>query len=58
MSKKKSKNNEEAKVTSEKPVSLNPLNLREALEGLLKVKPKDKTKKKPRKKQESKKSSD
>jgi hypothetical protein len=33
---------EEKKTTSEKPVSLNPLNLREALEGLLKVKPKPK----------------
>jgi hypothetical protein len=52
------KNNEEEKVTSEKPVSLAPLNLKEALEGLLKVKPKEKPKRKPRKKQETKKSSD
>lgn len=49
---------EEEKVTNEKPVSLAPLNLREALEGLLKVKPKEKPKKKPRKKKETKKSSD
>lgn len=42
---------EEKKTTSEKPVSLAPLNLKEALEGLLKVKPKEKPKKKPRKKQ-------
>lgn len=32
---------EESKTTSEKPVSLSPLNLKEALEGLLKVKPKE-----------------
>jgi hypothetical protein len=38
------------KTTNEKPVSLNPLNLKEALDGLLKVKPKDKPEKKPRKK--------
>jgi hypothetical protein len=41
---------EEKKTTSEKPVSLAPLNLQEALDGLLKVKPKPKPKKKPRKK--------
>jgi len=29
------------KTTSEKPVSLNPLNLKEALDGLLKIKPKE-----------------
>ncbi len=32
--------NSEEKKTSEKPVSLNPLNLREALANLLAVKPK------------------
>jgi hypothetical protein len=37
------------KTTSEKPVSLNPLNLEQALEGLLKVKPKPKKKKKIKK---------
>ncbi len=49
---------EEKKTTNEKPVTLAPLNLKEALEGLLKVKPKDKPKRKPRKKKETKKSSD
>jgi len=49
---------DEKKTTSEKPVSLAPLNLKEALGGLLKIKPKDKPKKRLRKKQESKKSSD
>ena len=43
-------NNSQKKTTSEKPVSLAPLNLTEALGGLLKVKPKDKPKKKLRKK--------
>jgi hypothetical protein len=47
----------EKKTTSEKPVSLNPLNLREALEGLLKIKPKPKEKKKTTRKK-TKKSSD
>ena len=47
----------ENKITSEKPVSLAPLNLKEALGGLLKIKPKDKPKKKPRKKRVIKKSS-
>jgi hypothetical protein len=46
------------KTTNEKPVSLAPLNLKEALDGLLKVKPKEKPKKKTRKKKETKKSSD
>lgn len=32
---------EEKKTTSEKPVSLSPLNFKEALEALLKVKPKN-----------------
>lgn len=41
---------EAKKTTSEKPVSLNPLSFKEALEGLLKVKPKEKQKKKPLKK--------
>jgi len=49
---------EEQKTTNEKPVSLAPLNLKEALDALLKVKPKDKPKKKPRKRKETKKSSD
>jgi len=48
---------DEKKTTSEKPVSLAPLNLTEALGGLLKIKLKDKPKKKPRKRKESKKSS-
>jgi len=52
------KKNDQKKTTSEKPVSLAPLNLKEALEGLLKVKPKDKPKKKPRKRRDTKKSSD
>ena len=56
--KKKTENNKEEKVTNEKPVSLNPLNLTQALDALLKVKPKDKPKKKPRRKKETKKSSD
>jgi hypothetical protein len=48
------------KVTNEKPVSLYPLSLKEALEALLQIKPKAKgeKQKKSRKKQESKKSSD
>ena len=49
---------DEKKTTSEKPVSLAPLNLSEALEGLLKIKLKDKQKKKPRKKEKTKKSSE
>jgi hypothetical protein len=49
---------DEKKTTSEKPVSLNPLNLREALDALLKVKPKPKEKKKRTRKTETKKSSD
>jgi hypothetical protein len=40
---------DEKKTTSEKPVSLAPLSLTEALGALLKVKPKEKPKKKPRK---------
>lgn len=40
---------EEKKVTNEKPVSLYPLDFREALNALLKVKPKPKEKK-PKKK--------
>ena len=46
-----SKSSDEKKTTSEKPVSLNPLNLIEALEGLQKVKPKPKEKKKRTRKQ-------
>lgn len=42
MKNKKKPNNEDPKITSEKPVSLNPLNLEQALEGLLRVKPKPK----------------
>lgn len=54
-SKKKQPNDEEAKVTSEKPVTLNPLTVVEALDGLLKVKPKpkDKPKKKRRRKEKT-----
>jgi hypothetical protein len=52
--KKKQPNDKEPKVTSEKPVTLNPLTLEQALEGLLKVKPKpkEKPKKKPRRREE------
>lgn len=39
---------DENKTTNEKPITLSPLNLREALEGLLKVKPKPKDKPKNR----------
>ena len=41
------------KITSEKPVSLAPLNLKEAIEGLLKVKPKEKPRPKKHKKSEN-----
>jgi hypothetical protein len=47
----------EKKVTSEKPVSLAPLDLQEALGALLKVKPQPKEKPK-KKKKKSKKPSD
>ena len=48
-----SKSKDEKKTTNENPVSLNPLNLKEALEGLLQVKPKPKEKpKKKRKRKE------
>ena len=55
MKSKKKRNDEEANVTSERPVTLNPLTLQEALDGLLKVKPKpkDKLKKKRRRKEET-----
>lgn len=36
----------EKKTTNEKPVSLSPLSLKEALEALLKIKPKSEEKKK------------
>ena len=49
---------EEKKTTSEKPVSLAPLDFKEALGALLKVKPQPKPKKKPRKKKETKKPND
>jgi len=42
---KKHKSDEETKTTSEKPVSLSPLSLKEALKGLLKVEPKENKKK-------------
>jgi len=42
----KKKNNKEKKVTNEKPVSLFPLSLKEALQGLLQTKP-PKSKSKP-----------
>jgi len=50
----KNKKPEEKKTTSEKPVSLSPLDLKEALSALLKVKPKPKEEqsKKEEKKQE------
>lgn len=32
---------DESKTTSEKPVSLSPLSLKKAMEGLLKIKPKE-----------------
>ena len=41
---------EEKKITSEKPISLVPLDVGEALRALMKVKPKDKPKKKTRRK--------
>jgi len=41
----------EKKTTNEKPVTLSPLNFKEALAGLMKVKPEAKPQKKPRKKQ-------
>jgi len=37
----KSNKEKNSKTTSEKPISLSPLNLKEALEGLLKVEPKE-----------------
>ncbi len=51
--------NQKEKVTNEKPVSLYPLSLKEALEALLQIKPKEKEEKpnKSRKKQEAKKPS-
>jgi hypothetical protein len=50
-----SRDEKEKKTTSEKPVSLNPLNLKQALEGLLQVKPKpkEKPKKKRRRKEKT-----
>ena len=42
------------KTTSEKPVTLSPLNFREALAALLKVKPKPKEEKTEAKKEEKK----
>ena len=56
--KKKQPSDEEAKVTSEKPVSLNPLNLKQALEGLLKIKPKPKEKPKKKRRQREEKTQD
>jgi|SoiMetStandDraft_2_1073263.scaffolds.fasta_scaffold4052719_1 hypothetical protein len=56
--KKNQPNDEESKVTSEKPVSLNPLNLKQALEGLLQVKPKPKEKPKRKRKQREEKTHD
>jgi len=47
-----SKKSDDTKTTNEKPVSLAPLNLKEALGGLLKVKPKVKPKKKPKTKKQ------
>ena len=38
---KKKNNKNEPKTTSEKPISLSPLKLKEALEGLLKVEPQE-----------------
>jgi len=46
--KKKQTDNNKTKTTSEKPISLSPLNFKEALAALLKVKPKEeKESKKP-----------
>jgi hypothetical protein len=49
-----SKDKDQQRNTSEKPVSLAALDLKQALKGLPKVKPKGKPKKQPRKKRESK----
>lgn len=38
------KKNEKSKITNEKPVSISPLNFKDALEGLLKVKPEEEKK--------------
>jgi len=45
-------NNSEKKTTSEKPVSLSPLDFKEAVAALLKVKPKPKEEKTEEKKDE------
>lgn len=46
MAKKESINNDSKKITNENPVSLSPLNFKEALTALLKIKPETKDKKK------------
>ena len=48
----------QTKITSEKPVSLSPLNFKEAIAALLKVKPKTKEEKAVEKKEENDKPSD
>lgn len=45
---------DEKKTTNEKPVSLAPLDFKEALAGLLQVKPEEKPEKKPNKKKNKK----
>ena len=48
---------DQKKTTSEKPISLTPLDVSEALKALVQVKPKEKPKKKPRTKKQTKKPS-
>ena len=52
--KKSPSNNEVKKTTSEKPVSLSPLDLKEALNGLLGIKPKEVEEQKNKEEQASK----
>jgi hypothetical protein len=47
-------NDKDKKTTSEKPVSLNPLNFKEALDALLKVKPEEEEKDKQQTKESKK----
>jgi hypothetical protein len=49
----KTPSDKEKKTTSEKPVSLSPLNFKEALVGLLKVKPKKEVKTNDREEKEN-----
>lgn len=49
---KKTVDNKDEKITNEKPISLSPLDFKEALAALLKVKPKPKEEKVEEKKEE------